>query len=76
MPESMPVASDRRRLDRPTNPTLAELTLPELRRGMITPMLIGLLEAILGTIMSGPRPAVVRRRDYRSQMSRTPQPAR
>src|SRR5690349_15175561 len=31
--------SERRRLERRTNPTLAELTLPELRRMMVTTML-------------------------------------
>jgi predicted PurR-regulated permease PerM len=39
MAEPMPVASDRRRLERRTDPTLAELTLPELRRMMVTTML-------------------------------------
>src|SRR5262245_25642574 len=37
MAEPIPVGgSDRRRLERRTNPTLAELTLPELRRMMVT----------------------------------------
>ncbi len=39
MAEPIPVASDRRRLERRTDPTLAELTLPELRRMMVTTML-------------------------------------
>ena len=39
MAEPIPVSSsDRRRLERRTNPTLAELTLPELRRMMVTSM--------------------------------------
>jgi predicted PurR-regulated permease PerM len=40
MAESMAAASDRRRLERRTNPTLAELTLPELRRMMVTTILL------------------------------------
>lgn len=36
MAEPHPPSSDRRRLERRTNPTLAELTLPELRRMMVT----------------------------------------
>src|ERR1051325_5092330 len=38
MAEPIPVgsAAERRRLERRTNPTLAELTLPELRRMMVT----------------------------------------
>jgi predicted PurR-regulated permease PerM len=39
MAEPMSVASERRRLERRTNPTLAELTLPELRRMMVTTMM-------------------------------------
>jgi predicted PurR-regulated permease PerM len=35
MAEPIPVA-ERRRLERRTNPTLAELTLPEIRRMMVT----------------------------------------
>jgi predicted PurR-regulated permease PerM len=38
MAEPIPVATERRRLERRTNPTLAELTLPELRRMMVTTM--------------------------------------
>jgi predicted PurR-regulated permease PerM len=38
MAEPIPVA-ERRRLERRTNPTLAELTLPEVRRMMVTTML-------------------------------------
>src|ERR1044071_1030312 len=36
MAETIPVESERRRIERRTNPTLAELTLPELRRMMVT----------------------------------------
>ena len=36
MAEPIPVSSERRRLERRTNPTLAELTLPELRRMLVT----------------------------------------
>ena len=36
MAEPIPVAPERRRIERRTNPTLAELTLPELRRMMVT----------------------------------------
>lgn len=36
MAEPLPLPSDRRRLERRTNPTIAELTLPELRRMMVT----------------------------------------
>src|ERR1700742_3846191 len=39
MAESIPVGNDRRRLERRDNPTLAELTLPELRRMMVTTIL-------------------------------------
>jgi predicted PurR-regulated permease PerM len=39
MAEPIPVSQERRRLERRTNPTLAELTLPELRRMMITTIL-------------------------------------
>src|SRR5262249_1691869 len=39
MAEPIPMPSDRRRLERRTDPTLAELTLPELRRMMVTTML-------------------------------------
>src|SRR5437763_7656495 len=40
MAEPIPVASeDRRRLERRTNPTIAELTLSELRRMMVTTIL-------------------------------------
>jgi len=39
MAEPVPVAPERRRIERRTNPTLAELTLPELRRMMVTTML-------------------------------------
>ena len=39
MAEPISVASERRRLERRTNPTLAELTLPELRRMMVTTIL-------------------------------------
>src|SRR6185437_3208429 len=40
MAEPIPVSSaDRRRLERRTNPTLAELTLSELRRMLVTTML-------------------------------------
>lgn len=39
MAEPIPVAVERRRLERRTNPTLAELTLPELRRMMVTTIL-------------------------------------
>src|ERR1051326_8442326 len=39
MAEPIPVSSERRRLERRTNPTLAELTLPELRRMMVTTVL-------------------------------------
>jgi len=35
MAEPIPVAPERRRIERRTNPTLAELTLPELRRMMV-----------------------------------------
>ncbi len=38
MAEPLSAASDRRRLERRTDPTLAELTLPELRRMMVTTM--------------------------------------
>ena len=36
MAEPVPVAPERRRIERRTNPTLAELTLPELRRMLVT----------------------------------------
>jgi predicted PurR-regulated permease PerM len=39
MAEPIPVSPERRRIERRTNPTLAELTLPELRRMMITTIL-------------------------------------
>lgn len=39
MAEPVMVASDRRRLERRTAPTLAELTLPELRRMLVTTLL-------------------------------------
>jgi len=39
MAEPVPVAPERRRIERRTNPTLAELTLPELRRMMVTTMM-------------------------------------
>src|SRR5579884_843518 len=39
MAEPIPVAADRRRVERRTAPTLAELTLPELRRMMVTTIL-------------------------------------
>ena len=39
MAEPIIVASERRRLERRVNPTLAELTLPELRRMMVTTIL-------------------------------------
>jgi predicted PurR-regulated permease PerM len=39
MAEPIAVGSDRRRLERRTTPTLAELTLPELRRMMVTTIL-------------------------------------
>jgi len=37
--EPLPMPSDRRRVERRTDPTLAELTLPELRRMMVTTIL-------------------------------------
>src|SRR5437764_7571980 len=39
MADPISAMSERRRLERRTNPTLAELTLPELRRMMITTIL-------------------------------------
>jgi predicted PurR-regulated permease PerM len=39
MAETIPVAPGRRRLERRTDPTLAELTLPVLRRMMVTTMM-------------------------------------
>src|SRR6185503_19733900 len=39
MDELVSVEAERRRLERRTNPTLAELTLPELRRMMVTTIL-------------------------------------
>src|SRR3954471_11491433 len=39
MAEPIPVGPDRRRLERRITPTLAELTLPELRRMMVTTIL-------------------------------------
>src|SRR5881394_4056361 len=39
MDELVSVEAERRRVERRTNPTLAELTLPELRRMMVTTML-------------------------------------
>jgi predicted PurR-regulated permease PerM len=39
MAEPIPMPSDRRRVERRTDPTLAELTLPELRRMMVTTIL-------------------------------------
>jgi predicted PurR-regulated permease PerM len=39
MAEPIPVAPERRRVERRTDPTLAELTLPELRRMMVTTMM-------------------------------------
>src|SRR5215831_2301676 len=39
MAEPLPMPSDRRRVERRTDPTLAELTLPELRRMMVTTIL-------------------------------------
>src|SRR5882672_9289159 len=40
MTDTTAAASDRRRLERRHNPTLAELTLPELRRMLVTTMLL------------------------------------
>ena len=40
MADTTAAASDRRRLERRTNPTLAELTLPELRRMLVTTILL------------------------------------
>jgi predicted PurR-regulated permease PerM len=67
MAEPIPVNEpERRRLERRTNPTLAELTLPELRRMMVTTILFVIIvalflwmvrtviiAAILGVIVSG-----------------------
>src|SRR5512144_1790786 len=39
MAEPIPVSAERRRVERRTNPTLAELTLPELRKMMVTTIL-------------------------------------
>lgn len=39
MAEPVPIAPERRRLERRINPTLAELTLPEVRRMMVTTVL-------------------------------------
>jgi len=39
MDELVSVEAERRRVERRTNPTLAELTLPELRRMMVTTMM-------------------------------------
>src|ERR1043166_2108967 len=39
MGDPIPAASDRRRVERRTSPTLAELTMPELRRMMVTTIL-------------------------------------
>src|ERR1044071_7866572 len=39
MAEPITAVSERRRLERRTNPTLAELTLPEMRRMMVTTIL-------------------------------------
>src|SRR6478672_6665285 len=39
MAEPVPVEPERRRIERRTNPTLAELTLPELRRMLVTTMM-------------------------------------
>lgn len=43
MAEPIASAGDRRRLERRTNPTLAELTLPELRRMMVTTILFAVI---------------------------------
>src|SRR3954467_3940515 len=43
MAEPISTASERRRLERRTNPTLAELTLPELRRMMVTTILFAVI---------------------------------
>src|SRR4051812_16716630 len=46
MAEPIAVASDRRRLERRTDPTLAELTLPELRRMMVTTIVFVIVAAL------------------------------
>jgi predicted PurR-regulated permease PerM len=46
MAESTAAASERRRLERRTNPTLAELTLPELRRMMVTTIVFVVVAAL------------------------------
>src|SRR5215510_8785275 len=47
MAEPIPVSSsERRRLERRTNPTIAELTLPELRRMMVTSIVFVVVMAL------------------------------
>jgi predicted PurR-regulated permease PerM len=46
MADPTAVASERRRLERRTNPTLAELTLPELRRMMVTTIVFVIVAAL------------------------------
>jgi len=46
MAEPLPLPSERRRLERRTNPTIAELTLPELRRMMVTSIVFVVVMAL------------------------------
>src|SRR3954466_191622 len=46
MAEPLSAATERRRLERRTNPTLAELTLPELRRMMVTTIVFVIVAAL------------------------------
>jgi predicted PurR-regulated permease PerM len=46
MAEPLPLSPERRRLERRTNPTIAELTLPELRRMMVTSIVFVVVTAL------------------------------
>src|SRR4051812_12933409 len=46
MADPLPLSSERRRLERRTNPTIAELTLPELRRMMVTSIVFVVVMAL------------------------------
>src|SRR3569833_3043293 len=51
MAEPIPVGPERRRVERRTNPTLAELTLPELRKMMVTTILLVVIVVMLQWIV-------------------------
>ena len=83
MAEPLAVASERRRLERRTAPTLAELTLPELRRMMVTTILFVIIlvlflwmvrTVIIATIL-GVIVAMYMRPIYLALLKRLPQRA-